>query len=444
MKILIVDDHPVFAGVLKQALEAEGYKDVATAVSSERALDLLRAQSFDVILTDLRLPKMNGLQLMAEAKRRAPGLVIILMTAYAEVATARLALKQGAMDYLVKPFDNEELFGLLERVEPRTDSSGGNLCNDDSQFQGMVGSSPGMLSLFKTIRKAAHSNESVLILGESGTGKELVARAIHRLSARNRTPFMVIHSAALPATLVESELFGHEKGSFTGATARKLGKLEAADGGTAFFDEIGELPLELQPKLLRFLQEHQFMPVGGTETITVNVRTIAATNRDIDEEVKNGSFREDLFYRLDVIRIVLPPLKERIEDIPLLASHFLKTNGMANTVIEPDAMEALKNYSWPGNVRELENVLKRAILESESGPLTAASLPEKIFNSEQHEQSGDAQDCDSFDLTTNERQLIREAIRKAHGNKTEAAKLLGISRRKLYSRLERLQEPPDR
>jgi DNA-binding NtrC family response regulator len=437
MRILIVDDEKRFADVLRMSLEAEGYADVRTAASAEEALDVLRAGAFDVLVTDLRMPGMSGIELLAEVKRRTPGTEIILMTAFAEVETAKEALKRGALDYLVKPFDNSELAALIAQVAAKLNVArgSGTAADAEVQFAGMVGASPAMKAVFEKVEKAARHDAAVLILGESGTGKELVARAIHRLGTRHRGPFVDLHCAAIPETLLESELFGHERGAFTGADARKRGRMEIAAGGMVFLDEIGELPQSLQPKLLRFLQEHQLTRIGGSETITVDVRVIAATNRNLEEEVRNGRFREDLFYRLDVIRIEVPPLRERPEDILPLVRHFLRTKGGAENAIEDSAVEVLKRYRWPGNVRELQNVIERAVLEAEGQPVDLRHLPESITG---QPASGVSEPSGVLDLEANERQLIEQALKRSGGNKAAAARLLGISRRKLYSRMKKL------
>lgn len=437
MRILIVDDEIRFADVLRLALNAEGCGEVDTAQSGEEALDKVRTDPCDVLVTDLRMPGMSGLELMAEVKRRAPSTDIILMTAFADVETAREALKRGALDYLVKPFDNKELFSLIAQVRAKRSLDAGAGANGESEimFAGMVGRSDVMKMVFEKIRRAARHDSAVLIQGESGTGKELVARAIHSLSTRHQGPFIDFHCAAIPESLLESELFGHEKGAFTGAEGRKKGRIELATGGTVFLDEVGELPLSLQPKLLRFLQEHQFTRIGGTETITVDVRVVAATNRDLEKEVDKGGFREDLFYRLDVVRIQLPPLRERPGDVEPLLNHFLRVKGSAGQLAADEAVEIIKKYNWPGNIRELQNVVERAVLEAEGKPIDIEHLPDKIAG------RGDLHSLDesaNLDLAVNERQLIERALKESGGNKSAAAKLLGITRRKLYSRMKRL------
>ena len=436
MRILIVDDEKRFADVLRLALNAEGYSEVETAASAEEAVDMVRVGPYDVVVTDLRMPGMSGLELSAEIKRRMPATSIILMTAFADVETARQALKRGALDYLVKPFDNSELLTLISQVESRRNLERGKKEAGDTCvfFAGMVGGSAAMRKVFENVEKAARHDASVLILGESGTGKELVARAIHSLSNRHGCPFVALHCAAIPEMLLESELFGHEKGAFTGAQARKEGRVELAAGGTVFLDEIGELPLPLQPKLLRFLQEHQFTRIGGSRTITVDVRVVAATNRNLQEEVRNGNFRKDLYYRLDVVRIELPPLRDRREDVMPLARHFLKMKGSPGMAMTSAAVKALEGYEWPGNVRELHNVIERAVLEAGDEPVDTKHLSESLTGA----RAGATDPEGRLDLAENERLLIKQALEKTGGNKAAAARLLGITRRKLYSRMKSL------
>ncbi len=435
MRILVVDDEPRFASVVCRLLRSVGYKDVDFVPSGEEALEQIGTRPCDVLITDLRLNGMDGLTLMAEVKRRSPGTDAILMTAFADVETAKSALKRGALDYLVKPFDNDELVSLIRQAQARhgiaSDEDG-----DKDMFAGMIGRSSCMHEVFEIVEKTARSDASTLILGASGTGKELAARALHSLSVRHQKPFVVIHSPAIPSTLLESELFGHEKGAFTGAHTRRVGQLEIADGGTVFLDEIAELPLELQPKILRFLQEHQFRRVGGSDTITVDVRVIAATNRDIEEMVKTGGLREDLFYRLDVVRVVMPALKNRDEDIELLARRFVSDMGRSDDAITTEALQALKQYSWPGNVRELQNVIERALIECEGRPIAVAHLPERVTKPSPGVGVETVEDGPGLDLEANETHIIQGALKEAHGNKSKAAKLLGITRRKLYSRIK--------
>jgi DNA-binding NtrC family response regulator len=419
MRILIVDDEPRYAAILHRVLRASG-DEVATAGSLAEAVVAL-ADPPHVVLTDLRLGDGTGLEVLSEAKRRAPATAVILMTAFAEVATAREALTKGALDYLTKPFDNAELLALMDRVRP-TVATG-----PAPAIPGMVGASPAMRAVADRLRRFAGSTSTVLITGESGTGKEVAARAVHRLSPRAKEPCVEVNCGALPSGTVESELFGHEKGAFTGADQRREGLIEGADGGTLFLDEVGELPLELQPKLLRFLQERRFNRVGGTQAVLVDVRVVAATNRDLPAEVAAGRFRSDLYHRLAVATVTLPPLRDRREDVPALVDYFLAKHGVC---MEPAAMDALREHAWPGNVRELSNVLERAALLADDGVITAADL--------ELQPAAGGSDEPNLDHAERERTLIQEALVRAGGNKSRAAALLGMTRRRLYSRMELL------
>jgi DNA-binding NtrC family response regulator len=438
MRILVVDDEARYAEILRLHLDQDGFEDVATAGGASEALDLIRSAPVDLLVTDLRMPGMSGLELMAEVARLAPGTDVVLMTAFADVQTARKALKRGAVDYLVKPFDNAELSAIANQVKARREVDGRlESSNEDRIFAGMVGNSEPMRRLFAAVERAAGTETTVLILGESGTGKELVARAVHDLSRRHGGPFVDLHCAAIPENLLESELFGHERGAFTGADRRKPGRLETADGGTVFLDEIGEMPAVLQPKLLRFLQDHRFHHVGGHQPIRVDVRVVAATNRDLEAAVRAGEFREDLWYRLDVMRIMLPRLAERREDIPALVRHFLRVSGAPRDACSSSALRALASYDWPGNVRQLANVIERSLIESRGKPIDLEHLPASILDGEAGRRGpADAGEVRELGLDANERHLIEQALRRAGGNKTRAAEFLGISRRRLYSRMK--------
>jgi len=434
--VLIVDDEPKLARVLSGALEGVASCDVAP--DAVTALSKLTTHQPQLVVTDLRMPGMSGMDLLREVRRRAPGCPVILMTAYARAEDAVEALKLGAEDYLIKPFDLDEfrhkVVSLLGNA--RRAASG------VTSYAGLVGQSPAMQDLFELIEKVSPRDATVLILGESGTGKELVAKALHQKSKRSDGPLVEMHCAALPETLLESELFGHEKGSFTGAINRKLGRLETARGGTLFLDEVGELPLPTQVKLLRFLQERSFVRVGGTETINVDARFVCATHRDLAGAVTTGHFRADLFYRLNVFPIRVPPLREREGDIPLLVEHFVARAGRDLSTIDPEALRLMEAYSWPGNVRELENVIERALILADEGRIEAKHLPPEIRS-----QSPQARTAMPTSLDERELRTIEEALEKAGGNKSRAAEMLGITRRRLYSRLEslqrRLKEPRD-
>ncbi|HYE04407.1 MAG TPA: sigma-54 dependent transcriptional regulator [Planctomycetota bacterium] len=436
MRILIVDDETRFAAILARALGAEGYADVASASSAEDALDGLRERPCDLLVTDLRLPGMSGIELMGAVRRASPTTDVVLMTAFADVATARDALKRGAIDYLVKPFDNSELVALAARTRARL----GAVAPDSGTLEmaGMVGSSPTMQRLFSELARVARADASVLILGESGTGKELLAHAVHSLSARAGGPFIEVNTATLPESVIESELFGHERGAFTGADKRKDGLFELAAGGTVFLDEIGELPLALQPKLLRFLQERRFYRVGGTKPVTVDARVVAATNRDLAAEAAAGRFREDLYYRLDVASLTLPPLRERHEDVPLLVQRYLRGKSTAQPAISVEALAVIAAYRWPGNIRELHNAIERAVILADGATIGLEHLPDRLTSNAVTQRIVAPQRGASLDVAERERALIERALAEAAGNKTRAAELLGMTRRRLYSRLKLL------
>ncbi len=366
--ILVVDDEPNYLVVLKALLEEEGY-EVFIAASGEEGLEIIKESDIYTVVTDMMMPGINGLELMQQAHKAVPGLPVIVITAFAEVERAVEAMRQGAFNYLAKPFSNDELLVtvskgvehfrlILENSRLRRPKEGG--------YAGMVGKNPRMLQVYDLIEKVAPTQASVLINGESGTGKELVARAIHDRSRREGQPFIAVNCAALSESLLESELFGHEKGAFTGAGAMRKGRFELADGGTIFLDEVGEIPLQLQSKLLRVLQEKSFERVGGSRTLEVDVRIISASNKDLREEVAAGRFREDLFYRLNVIPVSLPALRERLDDLPLLVDHFLDKGrrdlGEENLHVSPEAMQLLMKLPWEGNIRELENTIERAAI----------------------------------------------------------------------------------
>ncbi|MCD6521309.1 sigma-54-dependent Fis family transcriptional regulator [Candidatus Calescamantes bacterium] len=429
-KVLIVEDEERMRELLTDHLTSWGY-EVTGVSDGETALKKLKEHHFPIAIIDLRLPGMDGLKLLEKIKEIDPSTESIVITAYATVESAINALKKGARDYLTKPFKMEELRVVIEKaMEEKLREEENRYLKDHHRekvtFTDLVYRSRKMKEVVEKIKKVLKSEVTVLVTGESGTGKELVARIIHYESPRKEKPFVVVNCAALPETLLESELFGHEKGAFTGANTRKIGKFEFADGGSVFLDEIGEMPLPLQAKLLRFLQYKEFQRVGGNETIRVDVRIIAATNKDLKEEVKKGNFREDLYYRLDVFPIHLPSLRERKEDIPLLCENYLARR-YPHKKISPEAMDLLLNYSWPGNVRELENVLERACLLSEGETILPShiSLP---FPRGAKELST---------LEEMEKNLIQEALKLTRGNQTRASELLGITRRTLIYRMKK-------
>jgi two-component system response regulator PilR (NtrC family) len=448
-RILVVDDEEGMREFLSILLEREGFQ-VACAKDGQEALQAVQEAPFDLIISDLRMPTVDGVHLLAglqELRREVP---VILVTAYASADSAIQAMKLGAYDYITKPFRVEEIKEVIARAlqlgQEERPKAIPKTAEPFQPMEGIIGRSPKMIELYKLISKVANVAGTILITGESGTGKELVARTIHKNSGRTSKPFLAINCGAIPEQLLESELFGHVKGSFTGAVAHKTGLFEVADGGTVFLDEIGETSLALQVKLLRVLQDRVFRRVGGTEDIEVNVRVIAATNHELNELIKKGRFREDLFYRLNVIPIHLPPLRERREDIPLLAMNFLAKHSQENKRpilgIAPEAMDLLLGSHWPGNVRELENAIERAVALETTGILTPDSLPEQVQMGRQttdrrlqteelglrSEASGlrPGLDLDAI-VSKVERDLILEALRQAEGVQKRAAQLLGLS-----------------
>ncbi|RMF68781.1 MAG: sigma-54-dependent Fis family transcriptional regulator [Calditrichaeota bacterium] len=442
-KVLIVDDEPKMCKVLRFALEPEGYT-VVTAETAEEAMEKLGANEFDLVVTDLKMPGKDGLYVLHEAKKRSPDTEVVLMTAYATAQTAVEAMKKGAYDYIIKPFEMDELKLKVRHIMDKRKLAAENLqlrreLKDKYSLENMVGHSGVMQQVYKMVERVAPTDATVLIRGESGTGKELVAQAIHQLSPRAAEPFVAVNCGALPESLLESELFGHEKGAFTGADKMKVGRFELAGKGTIFLDEIGDIAPATQIKLLRVLQNRQIERLGGVKTIQIQARTIAATNRDLEEAMREGGFREDLYYRINVFPIYLPPLRERKEDIPELVAHFLTKFGRSADDIDSAALERLLHYDWPGNVRELENIIERSLIMSTSGVIRLEDLPPHIRSASAPARAG------SFDIPSEglsleqvERDLIKNALAKAGGNKSKAAKLLGITRRKLYSMMERL------
>ncbi|MFO7767507.1 MAG: sigma-54 dependent transcriptional regulator [bacterium] len=443
-RILVVDDEARMAALIRRELEDEGY-DVVTASDGEAALEQVAAGELDLVVTDLKMPGMDGIELLREVKGRDADCEVILMTAYASAETAVEAMKEGAYDYLVKPFEMAELVMMVERIteHQRLRAENRQLKEDLSSGAGeIIGTSPGITKVMELVRRVAGQATTVLIQGESGTGKELVARTIHASSRRSEEAFVAVNCGAIPDTLIESELFGHEKGAYTGASSRRLGKFELANRGTVFLDEVGELAPQAQVKLLRVLQERYVERLGGTRPVPVDVRVLAATNRDLHDLVSREEFREDLFYRLNVFPIHIPPLRSRREDIPLLARHFLEEHGRENTFTD-EVMRMLVAYPWPGNVRELENIIERALILA--GPGNEV-LPEHLSTLEGRgmrpmpgqEEEGPPVHIpeEGVDLEEVEKRHILEALRKADGNKSEAARLLHITRRRLYSRMK--------
>jgi DNA-binding NtrC family response regulator len=437
---LIVDDDQELQGLLRARFDRLGMT-VTVASSAEEALSKLTHVRCDVALLDLHLPGISGLDLLARLKEQQPEMEVILLTANSSVETAVLAMKRGAYDYLTKPFRLQELEvhiqKAFEKVQlARRERQWVHQSRTESPRHRLVGSSPAMRRVASLIEKVANTESTVLIAGPSGTGKEVVARAIHAGSPRRERPMVTINCAALQETLLESELFGHEKGAFTGAVNAKPGLVEVADGGTLFIDEIGEMAAGLQAKLLRVLEDGHYRRVGATSEIHADVRVIAATNRRLEDEIKAGRFREDLYYRLNVITIHLPPLAERRQDIPELVEHFLSTRplGPQRYRITPDALDALSRYDWPGNVRELANVLERAQILAEDHCITVDDLPENLigFHGESSEEGSP-----TANLHQTQRRHVLHVLREHHGNKVHAARALGISRRALYRLLDK-------
>jgi DNA-binding NtrC family response regulator len=444
--LLIVDDKKPTRDGLRAALE-DRY-DVYVAEDAATAMDLLEKEHFAVVLTDFRLPTDDGLKLIARAKSLSKPPICILMTAYGSEEVAVEAMKRGADDYIAKgrlQIDELEMrIGRALRqqsLEAENESLHEQL---ESKFrlEQVIGESPAMREVLDVVRQVAPTKATVLLLGESGTGKELMARAIHQLSPRARQPLVAVHCAALSPTLLESELFGHERGAFTGANERRIGRFEQAQGGTLFLDEIGEIDATLQIKLLRFLGERTFERVGSNKTLSADVRLVAATNRDLEERVKAGAFREDLYFRLSVVPIRLPPLRERTGDIPLLAQHFLRElareNGKAVNDFTADALEALMTYRWPGNVRELRTAIEHAVVLSRGEAISRRDLPAGVRTGGLGPGAADAHRLfERNDLTVKEaeKQLIIRALKEAAGNRTQAAKKIGISRRTLHRKL---------
>jgi DNA-binding NtrC family response regulator len=439
--ILVVDDEEIVRESLQGWLAKDGYT-VATAEDGPSALGKLKAEQWAILLVDLKMPGMDGLEVLAQAKKLQPELSVVIMTAYATVDTAVAAMKDGAYDYIVKPFDPEELSQMIHKIVAQQELLRENvllrrLIKKEYRFRDLVTKSHAMQEVFELARTAARSQSTILVLGESGTGKELLARAIHAESPRSHGPFVAVSCAALTETLLESELFGYEKGAFTGAASQRRGKFELAHGGTLFLDEIGDVNTKLQMDLLRVLEERRFYRVGGNQAIDVDVRIIAASNRDLKKAVADGRFREDLFYRLNVIPVTLPPLRERKEDIPLLVQHFIERldaeTGRKVDGLSAEAMDALAEHDWPGNVRELRNVLERALVVAPGNVIEKKDLGLGLGVPGPTPQ-GASGDRSLEDL---ERTHIAATLRKSHGNVSQAARVLGIDRVTLYNKMRK-------
>ncbi len=450
--VLIVDDEKHTREGLQQAL-AENY-DVTIAASADEAFNLLDAQPFDVVLTDLRMPGKSGLKVIDKALALAQRPAVLMMTAYGNIDTAVEAMKRGAVDFLTKPVNIERLEVLIQRaLKTRTLEVEVKQLHErlDEKFNldGIIGTSPKLKAVLDKMKLVAPSRATILIEGESGTGKELIAQAIHQASPRARAPFVAVHCAALSENLLESELFGHERGAFTGAVERRIGRFESADGGTIFLDEIGEISASTQVKLLRFLETKSVERVGGSKPLELDVRLVAATNRNLEQMVRDGKFRDDLFFRLNVVRLAMPPLRERREDIPLLLAHFIKVfseeNGVPPLTVESGALQTLQAYAWPGNIRELRNFCENAVVLRRGGSLTEYDLEPKFrgeVGSATHAAPtpGGAPVVNQFSVEENEKRLLREALLKSRGNRTAAAKLMGVSRRTLHRKIAQWPE----
>ena len=442
-KILIIDDEEHMCWALERAMKQEGYQ-VQTATRGRAGLKLIKEECPSLVILDLKMPEMDGMEVLKQAKEMIPKLPVVMLTAHGTIETAIEAMKMGASDYLTKPFDLDELKLVIKQnlVMSQLVSEVSFLRSElTKKYRLMIGESPAINEVKQLIEKVSVSNATVLITGESGTGKEVAALAIHQNSPREDYPFVPVNCAALPENLLESELFGHEKGSFTGAMARKLGRFELADKGTLFLDEITEMPLSMQVKLLRVLQEKSFERVGGTETLNVDVRIIAASNRDLAKAIEEGRFRDDLYYRLNVIHIHLPPLRERKEDIPLLTAYFLEKLRPTYLVsnISEDAMKLLVRYNWPGNVRELQNVLERAAIISHGSEITTDDLPKEFQTAPQKSDLDVVVNIPDSGISLEglEKELIIKALDKSKGNQTRAAQLLGITRSALLYRIQK-------
>lgn len=442
-KILVVDDELPHCKMLEAVLTGEGYR-VTTAFDGISAVDEVKKSFFDLVLMDIRMNKMGGIEALKHIRELSPAMAVVIMTAYASVDTAVDALKSGAYDYLTKPLDTNDLIRLirkaLKQAKPEQDHHIVNAyTGHEFDFSGIVGNSGALNKLFETMSFVASSDATVLIRGESGTGKELVADAIHRNSPRKHDPFIKVNCAALPETLLESELFGHEKGAFTGANEKKKGRFQLAHKGSVFLDEIGDMPLITQVKLLRVIQEREFEPLGSMRTEKVDIRIITATNRNLEERISQGLFREDLYYRLNVVALTTPPLRDRGNDIMELAGFFLKKYSEKNNRLikgfTPHATDILMRYAWPGNVRELENIIERAVILSRTETVTPEDFPDTVRH-HSAETKINEEVPEGKSLKDIERQMIIRTLDETGGNRTKTADILGISRRTLQMKLK--------
>jgi len=450
-RVLVVDDDPHLPQLLTRVLAHAGYA-ADVAASGEQALELFERSPADVALLDVRLPGMSGLETFTKLRQRSPDVIGIFMTAFGSIRSAIDAMRAGGFDYLTKPFDNDQLVLTLDRaLELRRLGEEVRVLREELgsrvAFPGIVGRSPRMLEILRLLPRIAASGETALILGESGTGKELVARSLHRASTRASGPFVAVNCSAIPVGLFESEFFGHERGAFTDAHASRIGRIEQAQGGTLFLDEIGDLPLESQAKLLRVLEDRQVVPLGARTSVDVDVRLMAATNKDLQAEVAAGRFRQDLFWRVNVVTIELPPLRDRREDLPLLIRHFIdRLNveiGRNVTGLTPDASDRLATYGWPGNIRELENMLRRAFVLTESDVITSADLTTAAVECPSAPAAAKADlslpEVVARSAARIERDLIDSTLARCRGNRASTAQALGINRKTLFRKIRQYE-----
>lgn len=450
-RILVVDDEPKIRRNAEIYFEKMGY-DAVQAASGEEALKILSKGRFDLVITDLKMPGMSGIDLLVEMRRKGQRTPVVIMTAYGTVNSAVEAMKQGARDFILKPFDFDSMEVVISRVLEMESVKKENVflkeeLKKQREDQPIIGESEKMQEIHSIIGRVAKTDASVLLYGETGTGKELLARSIHEKSPRRDKLFVPVNCAAIPTTLLESELFGHVKGAFTGAEVERTGRFEKADGGSIFFDEIGDMEPVLQAKILRVLQENEFEKLGSAETIDIDLRVIAATNRDLKQMIREKSFREDLYYRLNVVSILVPPLREREQDIPLLAEHFVNkySREWGKEVSPPsdEALKALTAYQWPGNVREMENVIERAVALNSSGKIDLEDLPPEIIGGRPEVAKRAREPEEKFQLGLEgavislEKDMIERALQQSSGVKAKAAKLLGISERNLWYKLKK-------
>ncbi len=453
IRILVIDDDVKMLELLKKVLSKRGYV-VDISPKPKEALERFTRDGFDIVVTDINMPEMGGLEILKQVKSTAPDTIVIMITAFATVSSAVESMKLGAYDYIIKPFNMEEFVLIIDRAsEQILLKKEVELLRKEVQqrysFGNIIGKSPQMQKVFQLIKQVANTSSNVIIYGKSGTGKELVAKAIHYNSPRKDKPFIAVNCSAIPESLLESELFGHEKGAFTGAVSSRKGLFEEANGGTIFLDEVGDMSLAMQAKLLRVIEDKEIRAVGSDKPRKIDVRIIAATHKDLEKAVKEGTFREDLFYRLNVIPIYLPELRERVEDIPLLVEYFLKKYGeeagRPNIRISREALACMMKYSWPGNVRELENLIERLVVLSPGDEITVNDLPEYIRVCKAETLVEELTLGERITLEELEKRYILKVLRETGWHKSNAAKILGIDRRTLYRKIEeyKLEEPED-